>query len=112
MKDKKLLKLILNLMSEDDDAKKDESEDEQGKGELRIAVLQRGWIYVGNYYRNGNNCRLENASCIRNWGTSKGLGEIAEGGPTPNTKLDPCPTVEFHRLSECFTILCNSKKWK
>lgn len=101
MKNKELLKLFLAL-----------TDSEAGKGEKRIAVLQRGWIYVGDYYREGNDCRLENAACIRSWGTSKGLGEIAENGPNDNTKLDPCPTVEFHRLGEVLTIICNSKKWK
>lgn len=111
MKTKEALKLILALSGEEDDTPPIESGN-SGNGEMRIAVLQRGWVYVGNYFRNGNDCRLENASCIRNWGTTKGLGEIAESGPTSSTKLDPCPTVEFHRLGEVLTIICNSKKWK
>lgn len=111
MKNKKLLELILSLV-DSDDTESQKIDPDKGRGELRIAVLQRGWIYVGNYYREGNDCRLENASCIRNWGTTNGLGEIAENGPTSRTKLDPCPTVEFHRLGEVLTIICNSKKWK
>lgn len=37
--------------------------------------------------------RLTNASVIRLWGTTHGLGEIALCGPTPKTILDPCGTV-------------------
>lgn len=110
MNTKEALKLILALSGEDNENKS--PKDDAGTGEIRIAVLQRGWVYIGNYYREGNNCRLENASCIRNWGTTKGLGELAENGANSNTKLDPCPTVEFHRLGEVLTIICNSKKWK
>lgn len=82
------------------------------EGEKRIVILQRGWVYVGDYYEQGNNCWLENASCIRNWGTTKGLGELAENGPQSSTKLDPCPTVRFHKLTVVATIDVNFKKWK
>lgn len=82
------------------------------QGAIRIVILQRGWIYVGKFYSEGNECRLENASCIRTWGTSKGLGELASNGPTDNTKLDPAPTVRFHRLTIVATIDCDEKAWK
>lgn len=81
-------------------------------GDVRIVILQRGWIYVGKYFQDGDECWLEDAACIRSWGTSKGLGEIAENGPTSNTKLDPNPTVRFHRLTIVATIDCNQSKWK
>lgn len=81
-------------------------------GTLKICILQRGWIFVGKYYEEGENCRLEEASCIRSWGTSKGLGELAENGPLSSTKFDPSPTVRFHKLGIVATIDCNTKKWK
>lgn len=81
------------------------------QGEIKIVILQRGWVFVGEYYENGTECRLENASCIRNWGTTKGLGELAEDGPTSSTKLDPTPTVNFHKLTIVCSINCNAKKW-
>ena len=81
-------------------------------GEVRIVVLQRGWAYVGNYYRDGDLCRLENAQCIRKWGTTKGLGEIAESGPTQDTILDPAPLVEFDALTVVLTIRCEASKWE
>lgn len=79
---------------------------------VRIVVLQRGWVMVGRYVRDGDNCRLYNASVIRNWGTTKGLGELALEGPKVSTKLDPTNgLVEFHRLTEICTVMCEEGKW-
>lgn len=80
--------------------------------DVRIVVLQRGWVYVGNFTRNADNiCRLTNASNIRVWGTSKGLPELVNG-PTKNTILDKCDgAVEFDWLTVVHTITCNSAKW-
>jgi hypothetical protein len=81
-------------------------------GDIRIVVLQRGWIYVGRLERDGNLCRLHNASNIRIWGTTKGLCELVEG-PTTSTKLDPCAgIIEFDWLTVIHTIVVNPKKWK
>jgi hypothetical protein len=81
--------------------------------EVRIVILQRGWVMVGRYERDGDNCKLTQASVIRNWGTTKGLGEIASEGPKKDTKLDPTNgLVEFHRLTEICTIVCEEAKWK
>jgi hypothetical protein len=33
-------------------------------------------------------CVIEDASAVRRWGTTKGLGELAANGPLENTKLD------------------------
>lgn len=82
-------------------------------GEVKIVILQRGWIMVGRFERNGSDCKLFNASVIRNWGTTNGLGEIAKDGPTSETKLDPCNgVVEFDYLTVVATISCNEKSWK
>ena len=83
------------------------------KGDLKIIVLQRGWVMVGKLERSGSECKLHNASVIRNWGTTKGLGEIATNGPTSATKLDPCGgEVEFDYLTVVCAISCNEEKWK
>lgn len=84
----------------------------QESGDIRIVILQRGWIMVGRYERNGYECKLTNAYNVRKWGTSKGLGEIAENGPTPDTILDPVPEVSFHKLTEIATLKCEESKWK
>lgn len=80
-------------------------------GEIRIVILQRGWIYVGRFYQDGVNCRLEDAKNVRNWGTTKGLGEIALNGPTDATKLDESPTVKFHELTVVASLVCKADKW-
>ena len=83
------------------------------EGDVKIVILQRGWIMVGRFERKGSDCKLYNASVIRSWGTTKGLGELAEGGPTSSTKLDPCHgVVEFDYLTVVATISCKEKSWK
>lgn len=80
--------------------------------DVKIVVLQRGWIYVGRFNRVGNDCTLTNASCIRNWGTTKGLPELVNG-PTNKTVLDPCQgIVSFDWLTVIHTIDCNPSNWK
>jgi hypothetical protein len=81
-------------------------------GEVCIVILQRGWVYVGKFYQDGANCRLEEAKNVRNWGTTKGLGEIALNGPTDKTVLDDSPTVKFHELTVVASLVCEAKKWQ
>lgn len=88
------------------------SEKVQYTGDIKIVVLQRGWVMVGRLEKNGSECKLHGASVIRNWGTTKGLGEIASGGPTSSTKIDPTNgVVEFDYLTVVATIACNGVAW-
>ena len=85
----------------------------EAKGNIRIVILQRGWVMVGNFERNGSDCKLHNASVIRKWGTSKGLGEIASDGPTSSTVLDKTNgLVEFDYLTVIATLSCEESKWQ
>lgn len=81
-------------------------------GEIRILILQRGWNMIGYFKQEGSKCTLENASVIRIWGTTKGLGELAAKGPLSNTKLDPCGTVNIHELTIIASINCEDSIWK
>ena len=82
-------------------------------GDIKIVILQRGWVMIGRFEKNGNECKLHNASVIRIWGTTKGLGELAEKGTLPNTKLDKCyGLVEFDYLTVVASINCNEAIWK
>lgn len=65
--------------------------------DTRIVILQRGWVVVGRWHRDGDDVTLTSASVIRRWGTSKGLGELVNG-PLSGTTLDPAGTVRFHIL--------------
>jgi len=80
-------------------------------GEIRIVILQRGWVMVGYFSQDGPNCTLTKAAVIRVWGTSKGLGEIAYSGPTSKTILDKCPPVHFHELTIVQTMEVVREKW-
>jgi hypothetical protein len=85
----------------------------QFEGDTKIVVLQRGWVMVGKLERNGSECKLHNASVIRKWGTTKGLGEIAADGPKKETVIDKCNgLVEFDYLTVVAAISCNGDKWK
>lgn len=79
---------------------------------IKIAILQRGWVMVGYFSREGNDCTLTDASVVRVWGTTKGLGEIALGGPTSSTKLDKTGTVQFDYLTVVALLDCEESKWK
>ncbi|MFA5525925.1 MAG: hypothetical protein WC992_03780 [Acholeplasmataceae bacterium] len=73
----------------------------------KIVVLHRGWVVVGDYRKDGTEVIVDNASVIRRWGTTKGLGELIHG-PLDNTVLDPCGTVRAHELAVVLTLDCVS----
>lgn len=77
-----------------------------------IAVLDRGFVYVGNVAIEKDWVRITNARNVRQWGTTKGLGELGLNGPTPNTKLDNCPDIHvpLHTLNHIMDT--EEKKWK
>lgn len=78
----------------------------------QIVILQRGWVVIGDYSMEKEECLLQNAAIIRIWGTQKGLGEIAEGGPTSSTKMDSCPDIRFHPLTVIARMDVNETNWK
>lgn len=80
--------------------------------DIRIVILQRGWVMIGKYHRVENDCYLSNASVIRRWGANTGLGELAKEGKLSETILDPCGEVEFHILTVIASIKCDPKKWE
>jgi len=82
-------------------------------GDMKIVILQRGWIYVGIVEKNGDDCVIRNAYNIRRWGTTKGLGELSINGPTDNTILDKCyGNVEYNDLTKVNAITVNKEKWE
>ena len=88
---------------------------------VEIVVIDRGWVAVGNVsmeHTPGVDGQLEvvitNGACVRNWGTQRGLGEIAEEGPTDKTILDPFyGTLRVPYPSKViFRLECNQEKWR
>lgn len=78
--------------------------------DVRIVIMQRGWVFVGKYSRSGDYGELRSAKCIRRWGTTRGLGELFNG-PLKDTELDHFGQIEFHALSEVASIKVNSESW-
>lgn len=78
---------------------------------IKIVVLQRGWIVVGNVTHEGDEVVVSESSVVRRWGTTRGIGEIAINGPTTSTILDPVGTVRAHKLAVVLTIDCEPEKW-
>ena len=84
---------------------------EPKNSDIKIVILQRGWVIIGRYSKDGDMVTLENAYVIRTWGTNKGLGELALDGKQSSTKLDKAGHVEFHILTVVATINCDDTKW-
>ena len=78
---------------------------------VKIVVLQRGWVAVGRYgiVRDSEHV-LRDASVIRIWGTSKGLGELVSG-PTSKTVLDKAGTIRFHPGAVVLVIDAEESAW-
>lgn len=81
------------------------------KSPLRIVVLHRGWVVMGRVSATKDEVTITDASTIRRWGTTTGLGQLARDGKQPNTVLDACPTVRVHPLAIIQQMDCNEKKW-
>ena len=80
------------------------------KGDVKIAVLDRGFVYVGRVSWDGDFLILSNAKNIRYWGTSKGLGELVNG-PLKETKLDAVGTVRVPSRALISLIDVVESKW-
>lgn len=85
---------------------------QQAAGELRIVVFQRGWVLVGRVKETLEMLHMADASVIRRWGTTAGLGELAQRGPGAETILDPCGDTRAHPLTVVLSMKCNEDNWK
>lgn len=81
-------------------------------GEHQIVIVEGRWNFVGHtqWLENGM-LRITGASVIRYWGTTKGLGEIAMGGPTSKTLLDRCGTLTIPAHAVIALMDTNAGKW-
>lgn len=83
----------------------------QTESQLQIVILDRGFVLVGKARVEGDWVITEEASIIRRWGTTKGLGEIATGGPTKDTVLDPIGIVKSPLRALIGLVVCEAGKW-
>lgn len=79
-------------------------------GDVRAVVLQRGWLMVGYYSRQGMNCFLKKALTVKTWDSSDGLEGIVKG-PSEKIKTSRVGEVEYHRLTEVFSVKCVEGAW-
>jgi hypothetical protein len=89
------------------------TKEELMKKDIRICILQRGWVIVGEFSREGMYCRINRGHVIRRWGTEGvGIGALTRG-PRNETILDPLHgEVEFHELTQVQNIKCEALKWE
>ena len=76
-----------------------------------IVILQRGWVFIGDLSKDGEEFTLSNAQNIQRWGTTDGLGQLALSGPTNSTQLKPAGTVRFHELTVVARLDVDVSKW-
>jgi len=86
------------------------------KVDVRIVVLQRGWVLIGRYSEKGDRGFLDGAHVIRKWGTEYGLGQLVSGpvkeGKYAPTVLDKCKgRVEFLLVTTILTLKAEADKW-
>ena len=81
-------------------------------GDVKIVVLDRGFVYVGRVAddEDGRFLAIRNAKNIRKWGTTQGLGELVNG-PLPSTVLDPVGTVRAPFRAVISVIDVVGAKW-
>lgn len=77
----------------------------------QIVVLDRGFVYVGIVTIGGDWVTITEARNIRRWGTTKGLGELAKGGPLKDTVLDPAGKVKAPLRALIALIECEAVAW-
>lgn len=78
---------------------------------LQIAVLDRGFVYVGLCQITDGMLTITSARCIRRWGTTAGLGQLALTGPTEKTKLDTAGTVRAPVSALMHLLDCAGSAW-
>jgi hypothetical protein len=81
------------------------------KKNRKIVILPSGWVFVGIWQEKGTRVILTETSCIRKWGTTSGIGELAIRGPLKETILDPAGTVSFKIGTEIASLECRTDNW-
>lgn len=88
-----------------------ETTNAQTVSNIRIVVLQRGFVVIGRFSQNGTECRIDDGYYIRRWGTTSGLGQLAREGAQTNTVLDRATTIRVHELGIVHSLDVNPQVW-
>lgn len=78
---------------------------------LALVVADRGFVWVGKASTDPDWVHIEGARCVRRWGTSEGLNELAAKGPLTNTRLDAAADLKVSRKALIAIIPCEAEKW-
>jgi hypothetical protein len=90
------------------------SKDNETGGEahgLALVVADKGFVWVGQTVTTSDFVEITGARCVRRWGTSEGLNELAKKGPLPNTRLDAPADLKVNRKALIAIIPCEAEKW-
>lgn len=87
------------------------SDPKKFEGDIKIAVLDRGFVYVGYVKVDHDFITITHAKNLRAWGTTKGLGELVTG-PLSGTKLDTVGTIKVPLRALISLIDVEQTKWK
>lgn len=84
----------------------------ENKSDRKIIVLDKGFVYTGFVTETETGIIVKTARCIRIWGTTGGLAQLANEGPTSSTKLDAEICLSARFSSVVHIIDCKeSAKW-
>ena len=71
-----------------------------------IVVVDGGWVLTGDVQDTAQGITVLEASVVRVWGTTAGLGELALKGPTKSTVLDYAGEVRVNTGRILMRIPC------
>src|ERR1017187_2317936 len=83
----------------------------KAKQALKIVILDRGWVFIARVSESPSALTLTNAACIRYWGTTKGIGQLALEGPQSGTKIDEAGLVTVPRTALIALIDAVEAQW-
>jgi hypothetical protein len=79
---------------------------------LRIVVADRGWVFVGHARQTEDGGYvIPDARPVRRWGTTQGLGQLAQQGPQQATRLDAACPVTIPGRSVVAVLECRGDAW-
>lgn len=78
---------------------------------LCICVMDKGFVYVGVLTIDSHTATIADAKNIRRWGTTAGLGQLANNGPQESTKMDEYGVVRCLLPELKHWIPCKGEAW-